>query len=50
MRPLERLIIAMAVEFLSRVSRPPQQRTQVEASHLAFAFYGLGVTPFSKAK
>ena len=43
MRPLERLIIAMAVEFTD-VSRP-QQRTQVEASHLAFAFYGLGVTP-----
>ena len=50
MRPLERLIIAMAVEFLSRVSRPPQQRTQVEASHLAFAFYGLGVTPVFKSQ
>ena len=50
MKPLERLIVALAVEFLPRLSQPSSQRAPSDASQSAFALYGLGVAPVLKVR
>ena len=50
MKPLERLIVALAVEFLPRLSKPSSQGAPSDASQSAFALYGFGVAPVLKVR